>query len=63
MKIDTEILLRSQENIPSNDIRELSEVIKRYYHFSAPEFWMWKMFQFGFVYGKRAERARRKKTA
>lgn len=63
MKIDTEILLRSQENIPSNDIRELSEVIKRYYHFSVPEFWMWKMFQFGFVYGKRAERARRKKTA
>lgn len=41
-------------------IREISDVVKRYYHFSAPEFWMWKMFQFGYVYGKRAERSKRK---
>lgn len=33
-------------------IRRISEQVKEKYHFSAPEFWMWKMFQFGYAYGK-----------
>lgn len=60
MKIDTEILTRGQHVISYNEFCKLKDVIKRYYSFSSPEFWLWKMFQFGFVYGKRAERARRK---
>ena len=49
-------------DISSKKIHEIADVVKRYYHISAPEFWMWKMFQFGYAYGKHAERARRKKT-
>ncbi len=33
-------------------IRDISEKVKEEYHFSSPEFWMWKMFQFGYAYGK-----------
>ena len=39
----------------------LQHCIRKRYHFSDPSMWMWKAFQFGFIYGKRAERARRKK--
>lgn len=60
MKIDTEILFRGQEVIPGKDLCELTEIVKRYYSFSNPEFLMKKMFQIGYVYGKRAERARKK---
>lgn len=60
MKIDTEILFRGQEVIPNEEIFEITETVKRYYSFSTPNFWMWKMFQIGYVYGKRAERARKK---
>lgn len=63
MIIDTNILLKGYDVIPYEEVQTLAEVVKRTYHFSAPEFWMVKMFQFGYVYGKRAERARRKKTA
>lgn len=38
--------------IPYEHIRNISEKVKEKYHFSAPEFWMWKMFQFGYAYGK-----------
>lgn len=37
-------------------------MVKAKYHFSAPEFWMWKMYQFGFAKGKQVERARRAKS-
>ena len=46
-------------DIPYDKIRTISDVVKRYYNFSAPEFWMWKMFQFGYAYGKRAERSKK----
>lgn len=38
--------------IPYGHIHDISMKVKEYYHFSAPEFWMWKMFQFGYAYGK-----------
>lgn len=38
--------------IPYEHIRRISQQVKEHYHFSAPEFWMWKMFQFGYAYGK-----------
>lgn len=47
--------------IPYFDFYYLQSCIKKSYHFSEPCIWMWKAFQFGFIYGKRAERARRKK--
>ena len=47
-------------DVSYNDIRVIADAVKRYYNFSAPEFWMWKMFQFGYAYGKRAERSKRK---
>jgi hypothetical protein len=59
---DTYILIYGNNgcDIPYKRIRDISRVIGGYYHQSAPEFWMWKMFQFGYAYGKRSERARRK---
>jgi hypothetical protein len=38
--------------IPYEHISRISEMVKEKYDFSAPEFWMWKMFQFGYAYGK-----------
>lgn len=38
--------------IPYLDIQEIGRMVKEKYNFSAPEFWMWKMFQFGYAYGK-----------
>lgn len=50
-------------DVPFTKIKEMAEAVQEYYHFSSPIFLMWKAFQFGFAYGKRAERARRKKTS
>lgn len=60
---DFYILTHGEECVPYKKTEELTDAIKRQYHFSAPEFWMWKMFQFGFAYGKHADRVRRKKGA
>lgn len=57
---DLYILTRGENCVSRKKTEELADAIKSYYSFSGPEFWMWKMFQFGFAYGKRAERARRK---
>lgn len=38
--------------IPYEHILRISYAVKKHYSFSAPEFWMWKMFQFGYAYGK-----------
>ena len=48
-------------DIPFDQIHCITDAVKGYYHQSAPDFWMWKMFQFGYAYGKREERARRKR--
>lgn len=64
--MDIQYIIRNGKNgcdIPFREIDSISEAVKRYYYFSAPGFWMWKMFQIGFAYGKRAERDRRKKPA
>lgn len=55
------ILMRGQECIPYEEFEEIYNLITQYYHYNSVKFWLWKMFQFGFVYGKRAERARKKK--
>lgn len=47
-------------NIPYVQIRELAQQVTSEYSFSSPFFWMWKMFQLGFAYGKREERAKKK---
>lgn len=49
-----------QESISYTEIMEISEAIKERYDFSAPEFWMAKAFQFGYAYGKAAERAKKR---
>lgn len=63
MQIDQKIMEHEEDCIPYEEFLELSECIKQRYYFSGYRFWMWKIFQFGFIFGKRAERARRKKTA
>lgn len=60
MKIDTNILLRGQDVIPYTDFKDLAGVVKGCYQSASTTFLMWKMLQIGFVYGKQAERARRK---
>lgn len=42
------------------EIRDISKLVKKEFPFSASYFWMWKMFQIGFAYGKAEERKRRK---
>lgn len=63
MKIEMNVLLRDQEVMPYLDFKDLVEIVERCYNQSSRTFLMWKMLQIGFVYGKQAERARRKKTA
>ena len=50
-------------SISYEEIEEISELAKSHFYFSSAKFWMWKMFQFGYAYGKRAERARRKQVS
>ena len=38
----------------------LSDRVVDHYYNSSSKFWMWKMFQIGFAYGKHADRNRRK---
>lgn len=47
-------------NIPYMQIRELAQKVISEHGFSSPIFWMWKMFQLGFAYGKHEERAKKK---
>lgn len=49
-----------QETIEYGEITEITEAIKNRFPFSAPGFWITKMFQFGYAYGKAAERAKHK---
>lgn len=62
MTADEQILNRGQDCIPYGDFWNLKEQIIQKYYFSSPTFWMWKALQFGYAYGKRAERAGKKKT-
>ena len=63
MQIDQKIIDHGQEVISYNEFLELSECIEQRYSFSSYRFWMWKIFQVGFAFGKRAERDRRNKRA
>lgn len=51
---------RAIKCIPYPEFVDIATAIKSNYSFSSPTFWMWKAFQFGFIHGKRAERARKK---
>lgn len=63
MQVEQKILEHGEDCIHYEEFRELCECIEQRYSFSSYRYWIWKIFQFGFVFGKRAERARRKKTA
>lgn len=63
MQIDQKIIDHVQKVISYKEFLELSECIEQRYPFSSYRFWMWKIFQYGFAFGKRAERARRNKRA
>ena len=52
------ILGFGQKTLPYEEVERIADAVKQYYHFSSVNFWMQKMFQFGYVYGKRAEWAR-----
>ena len=51
-----------QETIDCMEIFALGEAIQKRYPLSAPAFWMAKAFQFGYAYGKAAERAKKKRV-
>ena len=53
--VDYNILTRGQDVLPREEYELIRDAVKQHYHFSSPEFWMWKMIQFGYVYGKREE--------
>ena len=63
MQIDQKIIDHEKDAISYGEFLELSECIEQRYPFSSYRFWMWKVFQYGFALGKRAERARRKERA
>ena len=52
--------MNGRDCINQEEYDKIERLVMGYYHFSSPKFWMWKMFQFGFCYGKRAERATKK---
>lgn len=56
--VDMNILGFGQKTLPCEEVERIADAVKQYHHFSSVNFWMQKMFQFGYVYGKRAERAR-----
>lgn len=56
--VDMNILGFGQKTLPYEEVERIADAVKQYHHFSSVNFWMQKMFQFGYVYGKRAERAR-----
>lgn len=58
--VDPVILERMQEVIPYSEISKIVDAVKKRYSFSADTFWLFKMFQFGYVYGKREERKKKK---
>lgn len=58
--VDMNVLRFGQKALSYEEVERTADAVKQYYHFSSVNFWMWKMFQFGYMYGKRAERARRK---
>lgn len=60
---DFYILTHGENCIPYSKFEKLAEGVKEHYHHSSPRFWMWKMFQFGFAYGKHAARQRKARAA
>ena len=58
--VDMNVLGFGQKALSYEEVERIANAIKQYYHFSSVDFLMWKMFQFGYVYGKRTERARKK---
>ena len=47
--------------MPREEYELIRDAVKQHLSFFFAGVWMWKMIQFGYVYGKREERARRKK--
>lgn len=58
--VDPVVLERMQDVIPYSEVSKIIDTVKKRYSFSTDTFWMRKMFQFGYVYGKREERKKKK---
>ena len=58
--VDPVVLERMQDVMPYSEISKIVDAVKKRYSFSTDTFWMLKMFQFGYVYGKREERKKKK---
>lgn len=59
MQIGQKIIDHGQNVISYEEFLELSECIEQRYPFSSYRFWMWKIFQYGFAFGKRTERQKK----
>lgn len=58
-KVEDYILSRGHNFIDWCDFKEIVAQVKQKYYFSSPDWWLWKLFEIGYIYGKRAERKRR----
>lgn len=59
--VDPIILGRWQNVLPSETLNMIMNAVKENYPHSSVDYWMWKMLQFGYVYGKREERAKKRR--
>ena len=58
--VDPVVLGRMQEVMPYSEVSKIADAVKKHYLLCEDTFWMFKMFQFGYVYGKREERKKKK---
>lgn len=58
--VDPVVLGRMQEVMPYSEVSKIIDAVKKRYSLCEDTFWMLKMFQFGYVYGKREERKKKK---
>ncbi len=58
------ILTRGESgcDISFAEVKDIFEMVKKQYSFADQSFWMWQMFQYGVIFGKRAERFKRAKN-
>ena len=63
IKIDSEILCRDHDFMNYEEEVEIFNIIEKCYNHTSVHWLMHKAFEFGYVYGLRAKRARRKRGA
>ena len=60
--VDPVILERMQDVRPYSEVSKIADAVKERYSVCEDTFQMVKMFQFGYVYGKREERKKKKRS-